>query len=181
MTAPRVRLLELFGKVDAFFDRVAARYPGPDGVTCHAGCDACCRRRLSVTGIEADAIEAWVRSLPAEPLAELQRRIAASDPEACAALGIDGRCAIYPVRPLVCRSHGLPIRFDADGLDAIDACPLNFGDRALASLPSGDVLRQATVSTVLGALSAAHADASQRARGERVDLAELLSRLLTLE
>jgi Fe-S-cluster containining protein len=179
VTAPRARLAELFVKVDGFFDRVAGAHPGPGGVTCHAGCDACCRRRLTVTGLEARAIAAWIAGLPTAARAALAQQVAAADPDACSALGPDGRCGIYAVRPVVCRTHGLPIRFDAeDGATTLDTCPLNFEGRDLAALPAGDVLRQATVSTLLGALDAADADGDGRPRGERVDLGALVAAAL---
>jgi uncharacterized protein len=50
-----------------------------------------------------------------------------SDALACALL-VDGRCSVYEQRPLICRSHGLPVAV-ADGPDGslrVDHCPLNF-------------------------------------------------------
>jgi hypothetical protein len=107
----------------------------------------------------------------------------------CAALDPDGRCGIYAFRPLVCRSHGLPLRFpgDSDGapvsngapgrrsLPVLDACAKNFTERELASIDADCVLDQATLSTLLAAVDAAHAAETGRARGERFDLAELLA------
>src|SRR5262249_7706117 len=118
-------------------------------------------------------------SLPPDEREALAARAARST-EACPALEGDGRCAIYPFRPVICRTHGLPIRFPgstarARSLPQIDACPKNFGGRDLASLPGDAVLAQATVSPVLGALDAARADEAGRPRGERVELSTLLS------
>jgi uncharacterized protein len=174
----RARLAELFARIDAFFDRVREREPG--GLTCHAGCDDCCQRRLSVTGIEAEVIAEGLAGLPEDVRERASARAAAKGATACAALEPDGRCAIYAVRPVVCRTHGLPIRFappeERRSLPVIDACPKNFGGRDLASIDPACVLDQTTLSTVLGALDAAHAGEKARPRGERVDLASLLSR-----
>lgn len=196
MTTPRARLAELFAKVDGFFERVHARLPGADGVTCHAGCDDCCRRRFSVTAIEAEVIAEALAALPAARRDALAARARASDlspdeaapqpPGVCPALDPDGRCAIYDARPLICRTHGLPIRFAEAGAPArgalpmlaeptIDACPRNFGGRDLAGLPADCVLDQATLSTILAALDAARAAEVGRARGERVPIAALLA------
>lgn len=178
---PRQRLRELFDRVDAFFDRTAARFPGPGGITCHAGCADCCRR-FSVTALEAEVIAEGLASLPAATRAALAAR-AAEETDACPALEADGRCAVYAFRPVICRTHGLPIRFAADqearphdrrSLPVVDACPRNFGGTDLASLPPGAVLDQATVSTVLGALDAARSAETGRPRGERVAVATLL-------
>jgi hypothetical protein len=179
MPTARERLGELFDKVDAFFDQAAARFPGPDGITCHAGCDDCCRRRFSVTALEAEVIAEGLAALPAETRAALADRATDGDPDVCPALEDGGRCAIYPFRPVICRTHGLPIRFASPDpgptrrLPIVDACPRNFGGKDLASLPAGAVLDQTTLSTVLGALDAARAAETGRPRGERIPIAEL--------
>ncbi len=98
---------ELWSKVDAFTERVAERYPG--ALACAPGCSDCCRRELSVTSIEAARIAAVVRDLPPPARDLLAARSRSGEP--CVALEADGRCAIYAARPLVCRSHGVPLRF----------------------------------------------------------------------
>jgi len=81
--------------------------------------------------------------------------------EGCAALDAEGRCRIYAARPLVCRTHGVPVRVEG----AVSACPRNFP----AGMPGGDaVLEQATMSTLLAAVDAAHGPS------ERVAIATLL-------
>ncbi|APR88199.1 Hypothetical protein A7982_13548 [Minicystis rosea] len=186
MTTPRARLVELFAKVDTFFDRVHARFPDRDGVTCHAGCDDCCRRRFSVTLIEAEAIAEAVASLPEPSRKVLAERALHGDPTVCPALDEGGRCAVYTARPLICRTHGLPIRFAAEppaGKRALpvhteptlDTCPKNFVGRDLAALPADAVLDQTTLSTILAALDAAHAAEIDAPRGARIDIADILA------
>jgi Fe-S-cluster containining protein len=184
---PEDRLVDLFAKVDAFFAKTAASFPGPAGVTCHAGCDDCCQRRFSVTPLEAQAIALAVRAMPPLEREALRGAVAASSGPACVAL-VGGRCAFYAVRPIVCRTHGLPIRFApaapralpmVDEASSIDACPRNFRGADIATLPTSAVLDQTTLSTLLGALDAARADAAGVPRGDRVDLAELLADSLT--
>jgi uncharacterized protein len=168
--SPRARLDELFAKVDAFFTRARAAHG--EAITCHVGCDDCCRRRFSVTLIEADVIREALSQLSSERRRVLAERATQADDGACPALDPDGRCAIYEARPLICRTHGLPIRFRPEGaraLPLLDACPKNFVDRDLGSLDPTTVLDQSTLSTVLAALSAAHAGAA----GERIGIAEL--------
>lgn len=157
------RYRELTGKVDAFFARVEARH-GTD-MRCAAGCDLCCHDRLTITTVEADAIRAHLAALPASQR-EALRVLAAGPDDRCAALGPDGRCAIYEARPLVCRSHGVPVRTQAPGhLPVITACELNFTARGPAAADQDCVLDQTTLSTILLALSP---------DGERHDLAALL-------
>lgn len=170
MPTARERLVELMAKVDAFFGRVHERFPGVAGVTCHAGCDDCCRRRFSVTAIEAELIAEAVA-------AQGTARAASADDTACVFLGPDGRCAVYEARPLICRSHGLPIRYASGArvLPLVDACPRNFEGRAPASLPADCILDQATVSTILGVLDAARAAELGQAGRDRVELSAMLA------
>ncbi|MCE9576061.1 MAG: YkgJ family cysteine cluster protein [Deltaproteobacteria bacterium] len=169
------RYRELTGKVDGFFARVMARHGGD--MQCGAGCDDCCRTRLTITGVEAATVRAHVATL--EPaarahLAEIARRpFDATDPR-CAALDADGRCLIYDGRPVVCRSHGVPIRFHGiDDAPVVDACPKNFTARGPAAADPDCILDQTTLSTALYAIERDDAQRTGRAP-ERVELAELL-------
>jgi Fe-S-cluster containining protein len=168
------RYQELMAKVDAFFARVQARYGG--AMQCRTGCSACCRVRLSVTALEAHALREGLAHLPAEERERLAQRAAHGDPGACPALEPDGRCALYAWRPLVCRSHGVPIRhMEPDGAQALSACEKNFdGGAGLPEVSADCVLDQTTLSTLLGALDAAYADARGAPRGERLRMDALL-------
>ena len=170
------RYRELVAKVDGFFARVAGRH-GP-AMQCRAGCAECCLPGLSVTGVEADAIREGLGAMPEVERARIRARALQKQQEdgaACSALDDEGRCSIYAVRPLVCRSHGLPIRLPGPrGLPVIDACPKNFTERGPGALEADCVLDQTTLSTLLLAVDRAHAAEVGREAGERVDLAELL-------
>jgi len=169
------KLAELWQKIDAFTARARAAHGA--AITCRAGCDACCHRRFSVTGVEADALRRHLDAL-GEPAREaLRARATAGDPTRCAALDDDGRCGVYEARPLICRTHGLALRFrdDRRRLPTLDACPKNYADTDLASLDPATVLDQTTLSTVVAALDALHADAVGRPRGARIELDALLA------
>ena len=109
-------------KVDAFWDRVVSAHP--DALVCAPGCADCCQPGLSVHPVEAMAIRAHLATWPPRARAAL-REPAGANRARCAFLR-DDRCAIYPVRPVICRSHGLPVRIDGQ----VDACPLNFTNRS---------------------------------------------------
>jgi Fe-S-cluster containining protein len=169
------RLGDLTRKVDAFFARVVDRH-GTD-MQCGTGCSDCCHVRLTITGVEAEAIRAHVAGLPSQE----RRNLAESGPpDGCAALDPQGRCKIYHARPLVCRSHGVPIRLRRGSLPVLQACHRNF----LRTAPDPDcVLDQATLSATLFAVDAearGAAGADPGATGEparRVELADLLADL----
>lgn len=171
---PLQRLGELFAKLDAFF--VHAKQLHGSAITCKAGCDDCCRRRFSVTSIEAAALLGAIDRLPIEIRQAIHDRASREDP-ACPFLAENGQCEVYAARPAICRTHGLPIRFPAEpgvrSLPMIDACPKNFIGTDLATLDGKSVLDQATASTILAALDAAYADMADLPRGERIALVDL--------
>ena len=178
----RERLAQLFAKVDAFFVSAERAFPGADGITCHAGCDDCCQRRFSVTALEAEGMAEALDALPEEARRALAER-AANPSGPCALLHEDGRCAAYEARPLICRTHGLPIRFAGEARHlpvvqpvSIDACPRNFSGRDLDALPREHVLDQGTLSTILGALDAARSGELGAVRRDRVEISSLLQR-----
>ncbi len=117
------RYPELAAKVDAFFQRVEQRH-GSD-LQCHTGCSDCCHTRLTVTSVEAAAIADEISTWSEERREALAANAHASDAR-CAALDAGGRCLIYGVRPIVCRSHGAPIRLRESSLPVVRACFRNF-------------------------------------------------------
>ena len=158
------RYRELTAKVDGFFARVQDRHG--DAMQCDSGCSDCCHVRLTITEVEARAIRAELASWPAGRRTHLAARAAAAPADRCAALDEAGRCAIYAVRPVVCRSHGAPIRMRRGSLPVITSCPHNFKDTE----PAPDcVLDQELLSALVLAV-----DREEGGDGGRVDLAALL-------
>ncbi|HEU4734119.1 MAG TPA: YkgJ family cysteine cluster protein [Kofleriaceae bacterium] len=145
---------------------------------CGTGCSDCCHVRLTITGVEAEAIRVYAAGLPGPARRNLAEF---GPPDRCAALDPGGRCKIYDARPLVCRSHGVPIRLGRGSLPVVQACHRNFQRTA----PDPDcVLDQATLSAMLFAIDteargAAHGGdpGASGAPAERVDLASLLADL----
>jgi uncharacterized protein len=158
------RLGELYVKVDGFFDRVATRH-GED-MQCTTGCSDCCHVRLTITEVEAAAIRRLVEAWPVEQ----RRALADRGPDDhCAALDAGGRCKVYEARPIVCRSHGAPIRMRKASLPVIEACFRNF----TRTEPDPDcVLDQETLSALVLAV-----DRDAGGTGDRVELAGLVSDL----
>ncbi len=170
------RYRQLCAKVDEFFVRVEQRHG--EQMRCSTGCYDCCDARLSVTGVEAEAVlEAWL-ALSEQRRASV-RATWRDDATACAALDRQGRCAIYEGRPLVCRSHGVPIRFPpkrpgARALPVIETCFRNFTLSGPSSADPDCVLDQTTLSAMLLLIDKTDAQAAGRPAGERYELADLL-------
>ncbi|MCB9745895.1 MAG: YkgJ family cysteine cluster protein [Alphaproteobacteria bacterium] len=139
---PLRNLKALRHKVDAHASWVMTERAA--SFACRAGCDACCQTERSVTDVEYAALEAAVAGLDAETLGKLRAR----EGDACSLL-LDGRCAVYADRPIICRSHGLPLVMSGQ----LDVCPLNFEGEALEELPQADVLSVDTVTAILVTLN----------------------------
>lgn len=138
---------------------------------CGSGCHHCCHVRLSVTRVEADAIRAEVASWPAERKRALTANVAAAVAERCTALAPDGLCLIYAARPIVCRSHGAPIRLRDDrSLPVVQACRENFTARGPAAAEPDCIIDQTTLSAMVLAV-----DRDAGHDGERIDLAAVLA------
>ena len=186
------RLGELTQKVDAFFACVTARH-GTD-MQCQTGCADCCHVRLTITAVEAAAVRALVTGWPSERRRTLAHTGPTHEPgeisggggahgthgiDRCAALDGAGRCKIYEARPLVCRSHGVPIRLRRGSLPVVQACHRNFTH---TTADPDCILDQATLSAMLYAIDAAEAAAAgaDHDAGRRIDLAGLLADLAAI-
>lgn len=144
MSDPLRNLRALRHKVDEHGTRVTAAYPAE--FACRRGCDGCCMTERTVTDVEFRALEVAVANLDED----LGERIAGQrDADHCTLL-VDGACAVYAERPLICRSHGLPLTMEGQ----LDVCPLNFEETRLESLPLSNVLNVDSVTAVLVAVNA---------------------------
>jgi uncharacterized protein len=163
------RYPELAAKVDAFFTRVMARHG--DQMACNSGCSHCCHVRLTVTAVEANAIRALVSQMPETVYARLLATVAGAAPDRCAALDANGRCQIYEARPIVCRSHGAPVRLRENSLPVVSACRDNFVGTGPATADADCIIDQETLSAMVLAV-----DRDAGGDGTRVDLADVLAR-----
>lgn len=132
MTTPAdvlARYLELRGYCDALERRVRERF-GREW-QCRAGCGGCCSL-TSVCGLEAVVLlRAGIGSrLAGQPL---------GDDGSCCLL-VNERCLFYENRPLICRTHGLPLVSGSLTAGEIDCCPLNLPALAGATELAGDLV-----------------------------------------
>jgi Fe-S-cluster containining protein len=162
------RYRELTAKIDGFFARVVARHG--DDMRCGSGCSHCCHTRLSITAVEAQPIVDEILTWPPERKATLRANALAST-DRCAALDANGLCLIYEVRPVVCRSHGAPIRLRlrGDSLPVVQACRENFTARGPAAADPDCILDQTTLSAMVLAV-----DRDAGGDGSRIDLDRVL-------
>ncbi len=123
------KLDALHAEVDARASEVAQKNGAR--LRCGRGCASCCVDGLTVLSVEAELIRTrHAAILESEAPAPLGR---------CAFLDAADACRIYPDRPYVCRTQGLPLRwFEEDSDDQIveqrDICPINLEGPKLSSL-----------------------------------------------
>lgn len=125
MTQPFEALEALYAEVDVEAAGVARHHR--DRLVCKRGCHDCCVDDLTVFAVEA------------EHLVQRHAAVFASAPHApgaCALLDADGACRVYADRPYVCRTQGLPLRWEDDGAEYRDICPLNEPGPDLVELPT---------------------------------------------
>lgn len=147
---------DLRGRVDDKFREIVALYPAD--FSCRLGCHSCCKPSLTVNALEREELRTHLEARPA--LVTELRELEAANPhkgKRCSFLRADGACAVYEVRPLVCRSHGAPLQFRPldskdENLRNRDVCPLNFTARGISELPATSVINLDTINVLLALL-----------------------------
>ncbi len=171
---PLENLRRLLTMVDTHSQRVTDKHRAQ--MRCQSGCTACCRQQLSVARAEAHHILSWLldNGVPAQDPAPtdidqhpLFDALSGQDP--CVFLGPEGKCGIYPVRPIICRTHGLPIDLEDD---QVDTCPLNF-DGDASAVPQGDRLNLKALNTRVALIESIFCQQTGQQTSGRFELAEL--------
>lgn len=139
---------QLAARVDELCARIEADFR--ERIVCRLGCDGCCRH-LSLFPVEAAALSAALAEAPAALSAQIRERARAATKDGPCPLLKDGACLLYEARPLICRTHGLPLLGRRDGERFIDYCPLNF--QGLESLPASAVIDLETLNATLAAVN----------------------------
>jgi hypothetical protein len=125
----RLQALEtLHGEIDELARVIAGRHAGR--LRCAPGCRRCCVDGITVFEIEA--------ALILRRHSEMLRSGSPGNSGACPFLDERDLCRVYPQRPYVCRTQGLPLRW-VEEYEYRDICPLNDdADRPLQSLDEAD-------------------------------------------
>lgn len=122
-----------------------------NSISCRKGCDSCCRH-FSIFWVEAVSLANCVASLPQKQAAFLRSRAQyLAEQDVCPLLE-DGVCALYATRPIICRTHGLPILTRDEIAQNIDFCPRNF--TGVKTIPGHLVIDLDRLNTTLVAINA---------------------------
>lgn len=140
---------QLVARVDALCHGIEAALR--EHITCSEGCSSCCTA-VTLFPVEAAVLKASLDALPAEEAEVIRRHVAEhADDERCPLLE-HHRCLLYAARPIVCRTHGLPILYMENNEQYVDCCPLNLDQ--CESLPGTAVINLDRLNALLVAVNA---------------------------
>lgn len=142
-------------------------------ISCSGGCSNCCTA-ITLFPVEAAALNSALEAMPAEKAAEIRSHVAEhASGERCPLLH-NHLCLLYAVRPIICRTHGLPILYTDNDQQHVDCCPLNM--EQCDSLPGAFVIDIDRLNSVLVAVNSLFLsrDGSLGDLPERLTIAEAL-------
>ena len=144
-----------------------------ESITCSAGCSTCCTS-ISIFPVEAASLAFALKNLPKEDAAEIRHHVQKhAGGERCPLLRND-RCLLYRARPIICRTHGLPILFMENNRQRLDCCPQNdLKQKQLCGSSVIDLDKLNSVLVAVNALFISHTDAAA-ALPERMTIAEAI-------
>lgn len=173
MADPLANYRSLLAKVDDLCRGISERLG--EAITCHSGCSSCCLA-ISVFPVEAVAMIEAADRLSAEQRQQLKEHLAAwrEGDERCPLLK-DERCLLYEARPIICRTHGLPILFIEGEERRIDVCPKNC--QGIDHLPGEAVVDLERLNTLLAAVNALYLREFGIRLPERIPISQLAEML----
>lgn len=126
--------LLLRNKIDSLSKKLEVKHS--KYMKCKAGCDMCCMD-YSVFPLEFHSILKDLESYDSKP--QINKNGLEED---CIFLN-KHKCAIYKSRPIICRTHGLPLLFMNDGGNwELSACELNFTEFDIGSFSKENTFPQ---------------------------------------
>lgn len=142
---------EFVARIDEKWRTIQVRHPS--SFACQKGCFGCCQKDLTINQLERDIIQDHLDRSTAQ-----DANPPIGKPGFCEFLDRDGACTIFTVRPIICRTHGAPVRYLSDSKQMeTDVCPLNFTGEDLAQVSAEDFFNIDTVNMVLATLNLAYA------------------------
>lgn len=166
---------QLVARVDALCHGIEAALR--EHITCSEGCSSCCTA-VTLFPVEAASLKEVLDSLPADQAAAVRHHVAEHAADERCPLLEHHRCLLYAARPIICRTHGLPILYTENNEQHVDCCPLNL--EQCESLPGTAVIELDRLNALLVAVNALFLSQSDAPEfPERLTIAEaLLSPLL---
>jgi uncharacterized protein len=163
---------KLLKKVDEFSSRIIQRYG--KNINCGYGCSDCCQQNLNLLPLEYLFIQKGFSLLP-EPMRKIVHNRSAQglgDYTPCLLLNHEA-CVLYERRPIICRTHGLPLFITEGDKERRDCCPKNFTSYCLELLPQTDFIHLERLNTILITINRVFASLTGIEAGIRLALNKL--------
>ncbi|HBA73161.1 MAG: hypothetical protein A2X82_01365 [Geobacteraceae bacterium GWC2_55_20] len=163
---------QLVARIDALCGAIKASLA--DQITCSEGCSSCCTA-ITLFPVEAAALRGALEELPEQEAQEIRQHVDLhAGSERCPLLS-HHRCLLYRARPIICRTHGLPITYTEDNLRKSDCCPLNLSEAE--SVSGSSVIDLDKLNTLLVAVNALYLSQSETVESpERLTIVEALTK-----
>lgn len=169
MNSPLDNYHQLLARVDYLCRNIADRLG--DSITCSPGCSSCCTS-ITLFPVEAAALAAALDRLPGDAASEIRRHVRRNTGSGRCPLLKEERCLLYEARPIICRTHGLPILFQEESGQRIDCCPRNRLPEG--SLPGSAVIDLDRLNSVLVAVNALYRSVYSHTSPERLTIADAI-------
>ncbi len=174
MSLPQANLSNyhaLIAKVDGLCDSIRSRYA--DQIVCRKGCAECCSH-ISHFPVEAVALARALMEMPSDHMKRFLNLADTTQTDGPCPLLADNTCLLYDARPLICRTHGMPILFASPEGPRLDFCPRNFQN--VESLPGEAMLDLDQLNRILHAINQVFVEEffTNSAPPERMTIAQAL-------
>ncbi|MDO9309345.1 MAG: YkgJ family cysteine cluster protein [Deltaproteobacteria bacterium] len=163
---------QLVARIDALCSAIEASLA--DQITCSEGCSSCCTA-ITLFPVEAAALRGALEELPEQEAEVIQQHVDLhAGSERCPLLS-HHRCLLYRARPIICRTHGLPIIYTEGDIRKSDCCPLNLSEAE--SVSGSSVIDLDKLNTLLVAVNSLYLSKSETAEtAERLTIVEALTK-----
>ena len=163
---------QLTARVDALCNSITAKLG--EQITCSAGCSSCCIP-ITVFPVEAAAMREALENRPDSHAEEIRRHVSEHAEDEWCPLLLNHHCLLYEARPIICRTHGLPIIYTLEGQRNSDCCPRNLAGSA--SLSGTSVVDLDKLNTLLVAVNSIFLSQTETAETElRLTIAAALAK-----
>ena len=157
-------------KVDALWDKIVQRYP--EHIVCTHGCTDCCKQDLTVLPLEYAFLRESAQEVLLQKKQVVEPLMQHNESKSCTLLH-KGGCLLYSARPIICRTHGLPLVIHENGKEVRDCCPKNFTRLPLENIPDTDLLQLETLNTILITLNNAFCTQERFDPAKRIPISDL--------
>jgi Fe-S-cluster containining protein len=161
---------QLVARIDHLCQGITARLG--QQITCSEGCSSCCST-ITIFPVEATALRDALDTLPVLEAEAIRQHVSRQDAgEGCPLLA-NQRCLLYSARPIICRTHGLPIIYIQDGQRTSDCCPRNLS--TAESVSGANTVDLDALNALLVAVNALYlSQAGLESSQERMTIAEVV-------